>query len=239
MRLSTLLGVKKTTSISSNIVTIGVIIFGLLSLGFGVVTFYGMSTGTFVLSSSGQATQKGIQLSEDISFTNGTSRLYADPKPNSEETTYSYLKIEEARQKDGTYVDNMDDYLAYTFYLRNSGNEMIDLVYNISILEVTENLDDYIRLLVIIDHLDGNVEETMFMKPDPVGHKGYPEEVFFPTTKLFVSESLITNERIMMFQVGQIKKISIFMWIEGYDTDENFKGGNIKIDMKFDILNAG
>ena len=237
MRLSTLLGVKKTTSISANILTIGVIIFGLLSLGFGVVTFYGMSTGTFVLSSTGEATSRGIQISEDITFNNGTSRLYADPKPNSQETTYSYLKIEEARKVDGAYVDNVDDYLAYTFYLKNSGNEMLDLVYNISILEVTDGLDEYIRLLVIVDHLDGEVEETMFMKPDPIDHKGYP--VGFPKTRLFVSNTLIANERIMMLQVNQIKKISVFMWIEGYDTDANFKGGNIKIDLKFDVLNSG
>lgn len=237
MRLSTVLGIKKTASTSARIVTIGVILFGLLSLGFGVVTFYGLSTGTFVISMSEEPARKGIQISESPNFDlNGTSRLYANPKDEAEEATYDYIKVEEARAVDGIYVDNKTDYMAYTFYLKNSGNEMVDLVYNISIVEVTKGLDEFIRIMVIVDHLDGTLTQNMYMKPDPTP-KFYPPGM--PEGKHFISDTLVSNEKIPMLQVDQVKKISVFMWIEGYDTYAGMERGSIKVDMKFNILNAG
>lgn len=236
MRLSTVLGVKKTASASARMVTLGVILFGLLSLGFGVVTFYGLSTGTFVIEMSEEPARRGIQLSETNDFeNNGTSRLYADPQEGYEEATYSYLKIEEAMKQDGMYVDQQADYMAYTFYLKNSGNEMVDLVYNLSIIDVTKSLDEYIRLLVVVDDMAGNVTQSMFMKPDDEV-KYYPPD--YPVAKHFISDTLVSNEVITMFQVGQIKKISIFMWIEGYDTHPGMERGSIKLDMKFNVLNG-
>jgi hypothetical protein len=226
MRLSTVLGVKKTASASARMVTLGVILFGLLSLGFGVVTFYGLSTGTFVIEMSEEPARRGIQLSETNDFeNNGTSRLYADPQEG----------YEEAMKQDGMYVDQQADYMAYTFYLKNSGNEMVDLVYNLSIVDVTKGLDEYIRLLVVVDDMAGNVTQTMFMKPDDEV-KYYPPE--YPIAKEFISDTLVSNEVISMFQVGQIKKISIFMWIEGYDTHPGMERGSIKVDMKFNLLNG-
>ncbi|PKK86014.1 MAG: hypothetical protein CVV63_04715 [Tenericutes bacterium HGW-Tenericutes-8] len=236
MRLSTVLGIKRTASTSARMVTLGMILFGLLSLGFGVVTFYGLSTGTFVISMSEEPARRGIQLSEDRAFSNnGTSRLYADPQDDYEEATYSYLEIEQATQVDGMYENTNADYMAYTFYLRNSGNEMVDLTYNLSIVEVTKGLDEYIRLLIIIDDLEGNVTETMFMKPDDEV-KYYPPD--YPVAKHFISDTLISNERISMFQVGQVRKITIFMWIEGYDTHPGMERGSIKVDMKFNLLSG-
>ena len=236
MRRSTVLGIKKTTSTSARFVTLGVIIFGLLSLGFGVVTFYGISTGTYTISMNEESVRKGIQLSQTPDFeVGGTSRLYADPNDKADEATYSYLKIEEARSVDGMFTDNEADYMAYTFYLKNSGLEMVDLVYTINIIEVSKSLDEYIRILVIIDDLEGGITEQMFMKPDPEP-KYYPPEM--PQAKHFISDTLVSSERIPMLQVNQVRKITVFMWIEGYDTHPGMERGSIKIDMRFSVLNA-
>jgi len=242
MRLSTVLGVKKTASASARLVTLGVILFGLLSLGFGVVTFYGLSTGTFVIEMADVPEKRGIQIAES-NFTDDekwTTRLNAFPVDfendnnlKMEDATYSYLRIEDATNTDGSFFDPKSDYMAYTFYLKNSGNEMVDLVYSINILDVLKELDEYIRVMIIVDDLEGNVTQNLYMKPDDEV-KYYPPE--YPVAKHFISDELVANETIQMLQVGQVRKITIFMWIEGYDTNPSSERGSIKLDMIFDVL---
>ena len=55
-------------------------------------------------------------------------------------------------------------------------------------------------------------------------------------SKHFISDELVANETIQMLQVGQVRKISLFMWIEGYDTNPSSERGSIKLDMIFDVL---
>ncbi len=241
MRLSTVLGVKKTASAFARLVTLGMILFGLLSLGFGVVTFYGLSTGTFVIEMADVPEQRGIQIAEsNHDQTVWTTRLNAFPVDfedeknlKMEDATYSYLRIEDATNTDGSFFDPRADYMAYTFYLKNSGNEMIDLVYSINILDVLKEMDEYIRVLIIVDDLEGNVTQNLYMKPDDEV-KYYPPE--YPVPKYFISDELVANETIQMLQVGQVRKISLFMWIEGYDTNPSSERGSIKLDMIFDVL---
>ena len=241
MRLSTVLGVKKTASASARLVTLGMILFGLLSLGFGVVTFYGLSTGTFVIEMEDVPEKRGIQIAEsNHNETVWTTRLNAFPVDfedeknlKMEDATYSYLRIEDATNTDGSFFDPRADYMAYTFYLKNSGNEMVDLVYSINILDVLKEMDEYIRVLIIVDDLEGNVTQNLYMKPDDEV-KYYPPE--YPVPKYFISDELVANETIQMLQVGQVRKISLFMWIEGYDTNPSSERGSIKLDMIFDVL---
>lgn len=228
---------------TARFLTLGVIISGLLSLGFGVVTFYGLSTGTFVISMTPEAGQKGIQMSEINNWEaeNATSRLYVDPEENSDEATYSYLKIDEAVANDGLFNDPSADYVAYSFYVRNGGFEMIHLTYTVNITDVTLNLDEYVRIMIVVGQVNGTQDpiQTMYMKPDET-EKFYPPEM--PEAKMFLSSEYerdpIISESIEQFQSDFIYKFTIFLWIEGYDTDPNMERGSIKIDMKFSIRNA-
>lgn len=244
MRLSTVLGIKKTTTMTARFLTLGVIISGLLSLGFGVVTFYGLSTGSFVISMNEEAVAKGIQLSDHPLFPeeSATSRLYVDPKEDSDEATYSYLEIAEAQANDGLYDDDDADYLAYSFYVRNNGLEMINLTYEINIVEVSKNLDEYIRIMILVEQVGAEpfgYTQQMYMKPDETP-KNYP--IGMPEAKHFLSDQYsrdpIISETIEKLQTQKVLKFTVFMWIEGYDTEPNMERGSIKIDMKFSIRNA-
>lgn len=241
MRLSTVLGIKKTTTMTARFLTLGVIISGLLSLGFGVVTFYGLSTGSFVISMTEEAVKKGIQLSTDKRFIDGTSRLFADPREESDESTYEYLDIEGAVENDGLFDNRAADYMAYSFYIKNVGFEMIDLIYTVNVTDVTLNLDDYVRLLIVVQRVDTELPrtETLYMKPDDTP-KYYPPTM--PQAKMFLSSNYkrdpIISESVDLFQVNAILKFTVFMWIEGYDTEPNMERGSIKFDMKFSIRNA-
>lgn len=241
MRLSTVLGIKKTTTMTARFLTLGVIISGLLSLGFGVVTFYGLSTGSFVISMTEEAVKKGIQLSENSGFQNGTSRLFADPSEKTEESTYEYLDIEGAIANDGLFENRSADYMAYSFYIKNVGFEMINLVYTVNVTDVTLKLDDYVRLLIVVQRVDTELPrtQTLYMKPDDTP-KYYPPTM--PAAKMFLSSNYqrdpIISESVDQFQVNAKLKFTVFVWIEGYDTEPNMERGSIKFDMKFSIKNA-
>jgi len=213
MRLSTVLGIKKTTTMTARFLTLGVIISGLLSLGFGVVTFYGLSTGSFVISMNEEAVAKGIQLSEHPLFPeeSATSRLYVDPKEESDEATYSYLEIAEAQANDGLYDDDDADYLAYSFYVRNNGLEMINLTYEINIVEVSKNLDEYIRIMILVEQVGAEpfgYTQQMYMKPDETP-KNYP--IGMPEAKHFLSDQYsrdpIISETIEKLQTQKVIEI--------------------------------
>ncbi len=251
MRLSTVLGIKKTTTMTARFLTLGVIISGLLSLGFGVVTFYGLSTGTFVISMTEEAAQKGIQLSKVKTFNDdtATSRLFVDPDDESDEATYSYLKIEEAVANDGLFTDHEADYLAYSFYVRNSGLEMINLNYAVNIIDVTKGLDNFIRIMIVTQRVVETGQQpdtpiqTMYMKPDDA--EDLPYDIKYPgipPAEHFLSQNYsrdpIISKTIERFQPGAVYKFTVFMWIEGYDTTPNMERGSIKIDMKYTIRDA-
>lgn len=233
MRLSKVLQVKKR-KLRNRIFTFGVIITGVLSIAFAVITFYGQNAGNFVMSMDYDAYNRGITLSSEKTFINPTPRLLTDPIEDARDMTYSWLKLDQVNQTDGNYVDADYDYVAYTFYVKNDGLETVDVKYHIRMTEVYRNLDESIRILVIEDG-----KETMYQKADKVDAYGnlpyYPQ--IMPTPKYFVNDTIIARENFVKFEPGQVKKFSIVMWLEGYDPDTNDKvlGGRIKLQMNFSI----
>jgi hypothetical protein len=233
MRLSKVLEVKKK-KLRNRIFTFGVIITGLLSITFAIITFYGQNAGNFVMSMDYDAYNRGIILSSDFDFTNPSPRLLTEPIEDARDMTYSWLKLDEVNQTDGNYVDPDYDYVAYTFYVKNDGFETVDITYHIRMTEINRNLDEAIRILVIEDG-----DETMYQKIDKVNAEGqlpyYPE--IMPDSKFFINDTIIARENFTKFEPGEIKKFSVIMWLEGYDPDTNDEilGGRIKLQMNFSI----
>lgn len=84
---------------------IGIILSGLFSLAFGVVTFYGQDSGNFMMSIDKDAYNRGIVLSTDESFDNPQARLMTDPVDEARDLTYRWLKINQVKETDGNYND--------------------------------------------------------------------------------------------------------------------------------------
>lgn len=233
MRLSKILEVKKR-KLRGRIFSLGVIITGLLSIAFAVITFYGQNAGNFVMSIDYDAYNRKIILSSEKEFLNPTPRLMTEPIDDARDITYSWLKLGEVDQTDGNYVDTDYDYVAYTFYIRNDGFETVDIKYSMSMSDIYNDIDESIRILIIEDG-----KETMYQKIDKVKADGslpyYPQ--IMPTPKFFMSDSIVTRETFTNFVPGQVKKFSVLMWLEGYDPDTNDDrvGGKIKLLMNFSI----
>jgi len=237
MRLSSVLGLRRLR-IRNRIVTLGVIITGMLSLAFAVVTFYGQEAGNFVISVDSVARIRGIAISETLNFDQKLSRLMSNPIDEARDLTYSWLKIEEVEATDGNYKDPHHDYVAYTFYLKNFGSETVDVTYYVRITEVYKDLDNAVRILIIEDGV-----QRMYMKPDVipdgVDEPYYPDEM--PEPIYFITNQQVMERKIEKFRPGDFKKFSILIWLEGYDPDTTDKvlGGMIKMTMNFTINQQG
>ncbi len=233
MRLSRVLGFRRIR-IRNRILTLGVIITGMLSVAFAIITFYGQNAGNFVISVDSIAVNRGIILSTEPNFNAPSPRLMTDPIEEARDMTYSWLKLEEVEAAYGNYTDIDYDYVAYTFYLMNQGSESIDISYHIRITDVYNDLDTAIRILVIEDG-----EETIYQKadtPDAFGNLPvYPENV--PASVDFLSETIVMRRLFTNFKPDQVKKFSVVVWLEGYDPDtvDEILGGMIRLQMNFSI----
>lgn len=233
MNLSSVLGFRKRR-IRNRILTLGVIISGMLSIAFAIITFYGQNAGNFVISVDSVAKLRGITISETPTFEQQLSRLLTDPIDQARDVTYTWLKIDEVSQTNGSYHDTDLEYVAYTFYVQNSGSETLDVNYSIKITEKMSGIEDAIRILIIEDGV-----ETMYMKPDEIApgedEPYYPE--LMPSAAPFLSDTIVFRKTFENFKPGQIKKFSLLVWLEGYDPDTNddILNARIRMEMLFTI----
>ncbi len=233
MKLSTVMAATKYQK-KRRLYTLGLIITFLLSITFGVVTFYGQQTGNFVMNVDYDAYNRGIVLSETKNFEQTSYRLMTDPIVGSIPVAYNWLQVEQSKETDGQYTDPEFKYMAYTFYVKNNGIETVDLTYSVRITEVTKNLDQAIRFMIIVDD-----EETVYQQPDEADEFGnfyeYPE--IYPDSKPFINDYTIARKTISRFVPEETKKFSIILWLEGNDPDttDDVAGGAIKMQMSFSI----
>lgn len=233
MRLSNVLGFRKRR-LRNRILTLGIIISGMLSVTFAIITFYGQNAGNFVISVDSSARIRGIQISETPTFEQSLSRLMTDPIGEARDMTYTWLKIEEVERTNGNYKDIDHEYVAYTFYIQNSGSETLDVNYYIRITEAHYGIENAIRILVIEDGM-----QTMYMMPDEIApgddEPYYPAQM--PEAEYFLTDQMAMRKTFENFKPGQIKKFSILVWLEGYDpqTTDDILGGMIRLTMNFTI----
>ena len=206
----------------------------MLSIAFAIITFYGQNAGNFVISVDSAARIRGITISETPTFEQQLSRLLTEPIEAARDVTYTWLKRDEVSQTNGSYHDVDHEYVAYTFYIQNSGSETLDVTYYIRITDAYSGIEDAIRVLIIEDGT-----ETMYMKPDEIApgedEPFYPE--LMPSAAPFLSESMVMRKTFENFKPGQIKKFSLLVWLEGYDpdTDDDIIGARIRMTMNFTI----
>lgn len=229
MKMSEVLGSRKKISHRKRNVTIGLLVTGILSLTIILVTIYGQYTGMFTISITNEIADKGIILSESIDFNNSKESLSIEPMKDVHDMLEGQLNMEKAEAKDGQYYDEeYHYYIAYTFYLKNTGKETINVNYMINILSEYKNVGDATLIKVVESlHVKDNEyierKEKVFKKPDLGTQR----------TQRMASEVIET------FQPGEIRKFTIFMWFDGDYTDSSMIGGAIKLEWVFAIATAG
>ena len=124
-------------------------------------------------------------------------------------------------EADGSH--NGDNYVAYTFYLENVGDETIHYWYEIDIDDVIKNVDEAIRVAVYL-----NDEQVVYAKQNSKTNQ--PEK----DTVAFKNKDRVMLEQRKNFKSGDIDKFTIVIWIEGDDPDciDDLIGGEMKMHME-------
>jgi hypothetical protein len=161
------------------------------------------------------------------------------------DTTYSLINLQEAIDKDGDFHDKYNKYLAYSFYIKNTGKETFDVNFFMTITERSNGLDEAIRVLLIEGNDPSNTDpanivESLYQKEDkdPTIDQDYYMGKGLPRANYFVNNSQIFSKTIERFIPGQIKRYTFFFWLEGWDPEDTneLKNGRLKASMQFQIV---
>ena len=150
------------------------------------------------------------------------SELYAPAPESFDNISYRWLP-------DDLYLyegsNNGENYLSYSFYIENTGEQTSDYWTELVIDDVIKNVDEAVRVRVFRD----DEEVTTYAKLSAA--TGKPEK----GTVAFVSDELITREHVTNFKPGDISKFTVVMWVEGSDLEctDNILGGEFKVHLDF------
>ena len=201
-------------------ITLIIIFFILLLLYFVVGIIY--NNGNFSISLDRNLYfDKGLIIYDDPSYKVYRTELYAEAPKTFDDISYKWLPSDISEHSGGSH--NGNNYLAYTFYIENQGEETADYWSEVVIEDVIKNVDDAVRVRIY-----KNDEYVTYAK---MGSEGMPE----PNTIAFQEDNLVVREHTENFKPGNIDKYTIVLWIEGSDPEctDNILGGEFKVSMQF------
>ena len=122
---------------------------------------------------------------------------------------------------------NGDNYVAYTFYCKNAGEETVTYEHQLYIANMTKDIEKAVRIRL---YVNGEATDYARTRSDGMGAE--------PGTTEFVSESVIARNQIANFKPGDVTKYTVVIWLEGNDPEclDNILGGEFKIDMSMSII---
>lgn len=163
--------------------------------------------------------RKGVTLSSDAMFTNPTSKLTA--AAISEATNITITDIpDNVNMIDGEH--NGDNYIAYTYYVRNAGKEDLSYIARLTLDSASKNADKAARVIVYIN----DEEKHVFAQP---ASNGKNEE----GCENFLTESIVMEKKNEEFLVGNVDKYTIVIFLEGEDPEcvDAIIGGAMQFSM--------
>ena len=175
--------------------------------------------GRFTVSlDKNMSNRKNVFLSEDGNVKNKARKLSADTIEYMDNISIKWLPDNIDTEKNGGH--NGDNYIAYTFYVINSGKEKVNYWYEIDI----KNVDEAIRIMIY-----RNGERTVYAKKSK--DTGQAE----PGTKKFISSKIAVLEQRKNFKPSSKDRYTVVVWIEGDDPEckNDLLGGEIKLHMDF------
>ncbi len=169
--------------------------------------------------------QQGLTLSETPDYSRQTAVLNAD-------IVYDITNISgedipaNVDMVNGSH--NGDSYIAYTFYLINSGDDTISYEGEMDLENVTKGVDEAVRIA-----LYQNGQKTVYGKTKSSG-AGMEKDC----DSEFLSSSVVMRNSKEGFKPQEKDKYTVVIWLEGNDPDcvDDIIGGSLKLSMTFKIV---
>ena len=135
-----------------------------------------------------------------------------------------------------TWLDNVDgehngdNYVACTFYCKNTGTKILNYTYMLYITNMTKDIEKAVRVRL---YVDGSYIDYAYPRTD--GGEGVE-----PGTTKFYSGDTIAFDTIKDFYPGTMTKYTVVIWLEGDDPDciDAIIGGEFKIDMQISVISV-
>lgn len=197
-----------------------------------------MSTiGDLVISVENGAAQEGIVISEGLNE-DGTPKeptlqLSAQNVTEVTNITYDWLPTNLNDEADGEH--NGKNYLAYTFYLTNSGKETLDYESELRFTGIAKNADEALRVMIY-----KNGEPTIYAQKNRDGSQ-LEDVVNFEFVEggkdLNQENYLLMKDLTEGIKPNDTVKYTIVTWIEGNDPEciNDIMGGHVKMQWFFNI----
>lgn len=165
--------------------------------------------------------QKSIVLYDDSLGKTAARKLFAEDIEYMDNISINWIPDNIDSEAEGSH--NGDNYIAYTFFLENQGEEDVSYWYTIYIDDVIKNVDEAIRIMVY-----RNGEKTVYAKINADTNE--PEK----DTKAFYSNEIAAVEKVENFKANAVDKFTIVVFLEGDDPDciNKILGGEIKLHME-------
>ena len=198
-----------------------IIAFLLLFLSLLYCILYIVNTkGNFTISlDPNLKATKSIVMSSDSSFKEKSLILETAALEYMDNISESWLP-RDINDHEGEH--NGNNYLAYTFFIKNEGKEKTNYVVSIDTISVIKNVDQAIRIAVYT-----NGEKVVYAKKN--NSTGKPE----PNTVEFISDSQVMLNLRKDFKPKDVDKFTVVVWLEGDDPDciDSILGGEMKMQM--------
>ncbi len=163
--------------------------------------------------------ERHILLSSDSEFSAETVEIKVKGLEYMDNITEGWIPFDELTSKESD--NSQDDYIAYTFFVKNDGNEEVSYKTKIVVESVIKNVDEAVRVALYT-----NGERKLYAKKAKDGK----EE---PNTISFMSNHLVMQQDRDNIKPGQIDKYTVVVWLEGKDPEcvDDIIGGEMKMAM--------
>ncbi|NCB52309.1 MAG: hypothetical protein EOM54_10560 [Clostridia bacterium] len=205
--------------------------------------------GSFTVNLTADMLQAGFVLSETRDFDREESRLFSEEIEDVNNITLEDIGAD-VDEMDGSH--NADNYIAYSFYIKNVGSGVSSYNYYLNMDSETMNVSSAIWLMLFEDgrqviyakeSADGNQEELYGFRRAPFGECAYDYDSQYYEedgkygliTTPFASENVVALGRVNDIEVGEAHKYTVVIWVEGNDPEctNDIFGGYAKFSMDF------
>lgn len=167
------------------------------------------------------AMDNNIVMYEDNDLKEDKKRLVARDLEFMDNISINWIPSNIDNEANGSH--NGENYIAYTFYIENRGNDVVNYWYSVIIDDVIKNVDEAVRVMVF-----HNGEKSVYAKVN--SYTGMEEE----NTLAFFDKDIAVLKQRVDFRSGDVDKFTVVIWLEGDDPDcnDNLLGGEIKMHME-------
>ena len=211
--------VRRKKIVFKSMLVLLILLLLLISLTYGVLYVINQK-GNFTITLDPNAyEQEKLLVSPRRDFKHTTHKLVIESLEYMDNISESWIP-NDVDSIDGPH--NGNNYMAYTFYVKNNSDDTLAYSIAIDVLSVIKDVDDAIRVAVYL-----NGEKTVYAKRSP--DTGDIEKGTTP----FVRDDQVMNELRENFLPGDVDRFTIVVWLEGDDPEclNHILGGEMKMEM--------